>query len=116
MQNQNIQIIQNMFLEFAEKMNIQIFDDFHTKDFILECNGKTYSYEEYKNIQAQSYEELQSLKVISEDIFAVDDKVAARIRMHLIYKDQEEKIFQVYLIAKMKDGKIQQLWELTYPG
>jgi hypothetical protein len=115
--NKNIQLVKNMFTEFAEGLDINKLEIYYSKDFILESNGKSYSYEEYKNLEQQIYQKLKSLKVTHyHDIFACNNKVVARMSIKLNFKQGDTHEFMVYLIASIKDNKISRLWELTYPA
>jgi len=113
----NIQIVKEMFGEFAEKLNINSLDTYYSKDFILESNGKTYTYQQYKDLETNIYKTLKRLKVVRyDDIFAAGDKVVSRMSIRLVHKDGRTNQFQVILIAQIKGDKISRIWEITYPS
>jgi len=117
LENKNILIVKNMFSEFAEKKDINKLDLYYTKSFVLESNGKKYDYTEYKNLEGKIYRDLKSLTVKKyDDIFSSGNKVVARMKIKLIKNTGQEHEFYVFLIALIKDAKIDKIWELTYPS
>jgi ketosteroid isomerase-like protein len=115
--NKNIAIVKEMFSEFAEKLDMNKFDGFYTKNFVLESNGKRYSHEEYKNIEHDIFQTLKRLRVVRyNDIFCASNKVVSRMTIKLVHKNGKINEFQVILIALIKNGKIDKIWELTYPS
>lgn len=114
--NQNVAIVKNMFHEFAEKKDISKLDQYYSKNFVLESNGQRFSYQQYKDLEGGIYKTLKSLKVTHYyDIFASQNKVAARMSIKLVLKNGKQHEFQVMMIALIKNHKIAKLWELTYP-
>jgi ketosteroid isomerase-like protein len=116
-ENQNVAIVKNMFHEFAEKKDISKLDQYYSKNFVLESNGQHFSYKQYKDLEGGIYKTLKSLKVTHYyDIFASQNKVAARMSIKLVLKNGKQHEFQVMMIALIKNHKIAKLWELTYPA
>lgn len=116
-EQQNIQLLQGLFTQVSEKLSMRYFEDYYSPTFVLVSNNTSYSYETYKSQQANIFKQLKQLKVLQyEDIFAKDDKVVSRMSIKLTFKDNKSYIFYVILIALVKDGKIQNIWETTYPS
>lgn len=116
-EEKNINIVKNMFSEFAEKLDVNKFDEYYSKDFILESNNQTYDAQAYKNLEQKIYKTLTSLKVTNyKDIFVAGDKVVSRMTIKLTHKDGKANEFDVILIALIKDNKINKIWEITYPS
>lgn len=116
-ETKNIQIVKNMFADFAENMNLASIDTYYTKDFVLESNGEKFNYEQYKKVEADIYKTLKSLKVTSyDDIFSSGNKVVSRMSMKLVNKNGKVHEFQLIMIALIRDNKIAHIWEVTYPS
>jgi len=116
-QTGNVMIVKQMFSKFAEHRDMNKFDTYYSKDFVLDSNGKTYSYAQYKALEANIYKTLASLKVLRyDDIFSSQNKVAARMFIRLVNKAGQVNVFQVILIAEIKNNKISHIWEITYPN
>ncbi len=112
----NIDLIKEMFSEFAEKMDPSKCEKYHSKDFVMVSNDITWDYEQYKRAHEEMYPKRKSLKVAYEDIFAKGDKVTAFVRIHIENKDGTTQDFMVILIAQIQGDKIHRLWEVTYPS
>lgn len=116
-QSVNIKIVKQMFSQFAEKRDMSKFDVYYAKDFVLDSNGKTYNYQQYKNLEAKIYKTLKNLKVLRyDDIFAAQNKVVARMSIQLVNNASQVNTFKVILIAEIKNNKITHIWEITYPS
>lgn len=112
----NISIVKQMFTEVSEKRDLSKFDDFYARDFLLVSNNKKYGYEVYKKQQQDIFKKLASLKVLSyEDIFAANDKVVSRMSIKLNMKDGVTHTFYLIAIFRLKNDKIDRIWEITYP-
>jgi ketosteroid isomerase-like protein len=112
----NSMIVRNMFKEFAEGLDVSKLDKYYSHDFILESNTVTYDYQTYKNLETNIYKTLKSLHVQYEDIFSTANKVTARMKITLTHKDGKVNDFYVILIARLHEGKIDRIWEITYPS
>jgi ketosteroid isomerase-like protein len=112
---QPVAVVKNMFTEFSEGLDLSKLDKFYSRDFMLESNTIKYNYQAFKKLETNIYGSLKSLKVTYQDIFASGNKVAARVQITLTRKNGTSNHFYVYLIARVNNGKIDRLWELTYP-
>lgn len=112
-----IKIVKDMFKNFSEKQDMKRFDDYYTKDFVLESNNEQYDQTHYKKQQAEIFKTLKSLKVTQyEDVFSDGDHVAGRVRIRLIKNDGKIYNFYVLFIAHIKEHKIDHFWEMTDPS
>ena len=116
-ETKNIQLLQGLFTQVSEKLSMRHFDDYYSPTFVLVSNNTTYPYAIYKSQQADIFKQLKQLKVLNyDDIFAKNDKVVSRMSIKLTFKDNKSYTFYVILIALVKNGKIQEIWETTYPS
>lgn len=115
LQQKNIELIKNMFSEFADKRDISKLDNFYSKDFTMESNGQHYNYQEFKNVEQSIFKKIKNQKDTYHDIFATSDKVVSRMTIKLTHQDGKIDEYQVILIALIKDNKIAKIWEVTYP-
>jgi ketosteroid isomerase-like protein len=115
-EQKNISIVKQMFAEVSEKRDLSKFDDFYARDFLLVSNNKNYGYSVYKKQQQDIFKKLESLKVLSyEDIFATKNKVVSRMSIKLNMKDGVTHTFYLIAIFRLKNDKIDRIWEITYP-
>ena len=117
-EEQNVELIKNMFIETAEKMNIAKIDEYFSPDFEMWSNDVHWNFKQYKVYHAKIFKESRKATKIKwplDDIFAKGDRVAAKVTITLLEKNDQKKDIQVMLIAQIKNNKIHRLWELTFP-
>lgn len=112
-----VNVIKNMFKNFAETRDLSQLDHYYTQDFVLDSNNESYDYTTFKKQQAEVFATLKSLQVLKyEDIFSSGNKVAGRVIIKLVLKSKETHTFHVIFIADIKDNKIDRFWEMTNPS
>ena len=105
-----------MFRDFSEAKNITVIDQYYSKDFVLVSNLKTYSYAAYKKQQKSIFKKIKRLHVLSyDDLFYSGNQVAGRVIIRLTMRTGVIHTFHVIFIAKIYQGKIIRLWEMTNP-
>lgn len=111
-EEKNLAIINGMFYQFWEKLDISLIDTYFTKNFEIELNGKNYPYEEFKNFVTDYLANVKSIKITCHDILAVSNKVVARSTLDYIYKDGKKSQDYEIFIAEIQGDKIARMWEL----
>jgi len=113
----NLEILKSMFSEMVEKKDVSKAADFYHPDFVMEANGMTQDYAEFTSSHAMIYGTAiqYAVRIDEKTVVESEEKIAARVYITTTMPDEEPKEIEVILIAEMKDGLIQRLWELAWP-
>lgn len=111
-EQKNILLVKRMFSDYTEKKDITKFDTYHTKDFEFKKNDKTYSYQEYKDIERNVFNNLKVLKIVKYNaISANKNQVKADLTVKIINHEGIARTFNTSIIAKIENNKISRMTE-----
>jgi ketosteroid isomerase-like protein len=110
----NIELVRSMFAS-VEQLDAQAIDQQFSPDFVMYSNDVQWDFQTYKDFHVQSYRERKAIRVQIDDLIGDGDKVAGRAAIELTSTNDVQQQIQVIFIIKVKNGKICELRELTFP-
>ena len=112
-----IRQLKEMFQEMVVKKNHSLIQKYYHPDLMLYTNEESMNYQEFldshKSIYATPIQ--YRIEYDEETLMEQGNKVAGRIWITTSRPNEKPTRIELMLIARFRDGKIDRIWELTYP-
>ncbi|MEO8401657.1 MAG: nuclear transport factor 2 family protein [Gammaproteobacteria bacterium] len=114
----NVALVEHMYTDVSEKMNLAKVDSYFAPDFELISNETHMNYGEFKDHLGQVFNSMKGIEIKKPfaDIFSKNDKVVTRFTILTTDKNGNKVEKDVIAIYQIKNNKIYRWWELTYPA
>jgi hypothetical protein len=113
----SIALLREMFAEMVEAKDISKVPVYYAEDLTLRTNGRVQGYEQFLADHRSYYASAVTYSVeLDEDTLVEQgERVAGRCWITTARPGEEPVRLEVLLIARYRDGKITDLWELVWP-